>query len=510
MTDAALPDEGWPRSSYLAKIRWSVVAFIRDHGPVSRDRVLTLIVRAGLGGDVKKASSYFDEADGADRILNFLLADVAEITVAPDGTLSVPPDVRQVQARITGDTVQVPSADDLVTRADQARRRAQLRSWLRNRPFENEWKTAIRQWSPEQVTAMAGHISEMGGYFGPPIVRDQDGIVLDGHLRALALDLLGIDPIRHTVTRTFDGDLDRLAWILNAHARPGDKQMYPTTLRDAVVKMVDHGKPQRAGPKRGGWLSMDWPEEIALMLGGDRRDLGDDESPPELGTPRASSAVPEFVTDPVASPPPTPAKTWPMSGMRRTVARVLERHGSMNDEEVAAVLAETGHHCSASQSVSPRFLELRVMGWAEQAPEKRGGHAVHSITAAGLTVLNKPFRPAISNNTPGQSFTGERGLIATRLVSAARAEAFVPRRSLTTGVTDVDRVLRRTMWFSHEGRSWLFLPDTLAEDWSTATAVELSLAEETMLRTAGEDRRNGEAIHEVYEELWRRHSRIPS
>lgn len=518
MSGAPIPVEGWVSTcaSYQASIRRAVVAYIRDHGPVDREVAVSAIIRAGIGGDVKKASPAFDQLDGAIRILNFAVDDIDVLTITDDGRYAVARDVRQFHSACTDSTVDVPSETDLIAERDQARRKQQLRYWLRNRVFRNEWAKEIRPWTDADVLAMALSMRERGGYFGQPIVRDQDGVIIDGHLRHRALELLDIDPARYTVTRVFDGDLDRLTWIINAHHRPADKVPYPPTLREAIVKMVNHNKPRGAGPKATGWAPLSWPDEIPLMLGDDRRDLGDDTfDEPEPEAPEPEAEAPETPVAPAEEVAPAPPAVSKMSKMQRVVARVLERHGAKTYDETAAILKEeTGKKYNPAQSISPRYTELRAAGWAEYAtttigdPLKRMGQIVHTLTAAGRAVLNEPLRPSLSNNTPGQDFKlGERWAAAQRVVNAGRAGSRVSRDELR-GTADADYVLRRTMWFTHDGKCWVLLPDTLAEDWSSASAGLLSSNEEATLREAYErsvDKQRPADLYDAYEALWRTH-----
>ena len=501
MTSAPLPAEGWGRTvSYRMRIVQAVVADIRDHGPFDLDLLLAAIKRAGVGGDVRKASPAGDEHDGALRILNLMVDDLGVIAVV-DGRYSVPADVREVRSSFLGGvTIPVPSENDLIAGRDRARRQTQLRSWLRQRPFQNQWKTEIRHWDDDAQLAMALAIDTLG-YFGPPIVRDQDDVVIDGHLRHLGLEHCGIDPAQHTVTRTFDGDLDRLAWIINAHRRPGEREnwQFPASLKAAIIKLVDHGKPR--GALKDAWAPMSWPDEIGLMLGKDRRDY--EETEPTVAPPRSPIIAPTPVDESPVVPvdhPSAPVLLASPEAMTESILRVadvLDRHGPMNDLEVAKTILEEGGKLKGtpSQTISNRFTEMRRYGWAEHVHDEHGplfrdGHAVHAITDACRLVLNTPWRPApTTTDRPGtvlRNGPSHRLSVIRQLIVFERnnpGDGWMTKAEIDRGREKVAFSLRRIMWFQHlDLHHYVLIPDTCARRWRRMRIRELRHTEFADLR----------------------------
>jgi hypothetical protein len=258
MTDSfTLPVPGWADewASYDMQVIGAVVAFIRDHGPVADERVLSVIRRTGFGGDVRKASPDFDERDGAQRILNLLIFDVDAIVRTPDGLLSVEPGTTSVMSTAKGLKV-VPSADAKAADAAKARHTEQLRRWVFKSPFATDWRDGIRQHDETTVVEMAYRI-EAVGYVGPYIVCDQFGVIIDGHLRYAALRVLGINPDRYTETLTFDNDMHRLAYVIAVHQQG---KHFPADLKNAIVAYINTAA-ARSGEK------VLWPADIPTIVG---------------------------------------------------------------------------------------------------------------------------------------------------------------------------------------------------------------------------------------------------
>lgn len=288
MIDAfTLPVDGWADAwvSYDMSIIGAAVAFIRDHGPVDDDRVLTVIRRAGIGADVRKASPIFDEDDGARRILNLLVADIDEVTRTDDGLLSVPADTTTVVSKASGRSRTVPTAGDRAADAARARHTEHLRRWVYKAPFATDWRDGIRRWNDDDIFDMAERINVIG-YCGPPIVCDQHGVIIDGHLRAAALRLLDVDPDLHTEVRRFDDDLHRLAYVIAVHQQG---KWFPTDLRNAIVSYVNRAA-------RGSKETVSWPDDIATLIGRRRQ------SPPLQRGEEVSAAPPAPPPKPVAKP----------------------------------------------------------------------------------------------------------------------------------------------------------------------------------------------------------------
>jgi hypothetical protein len=258
--DATLPVEGWVQrwASYGFIVR-AVVAEIRDHGPLDASHVLVTIKSAGLGADVGKAAHPFDYNSGAERILNLLTIDVDVIqhAVQTDGVIySVNPDVCSAHSKALDRFIDVPPADTLAAQREHNVRFQQLRRWIAERPFQNVWRDGIRQHSDEAVADMAAQI-ELVGYYGPHIVVDQHGMIINGHLRAAALEKLGQDPTEFTQEIFFPDDTYRLAWIINSHYSEG---RWPADLKKEITRFINHAM-ARSG------IKVEWPADIPLITG---------------------------------------------------------------------------------------------------------------------------------------------------------------------------------------------------------------------------------------------------
>lgn len=254
-----LPVEGWLDrcASYGVTILRSLVVEIRDQGPLTPDQAMMVIRRQGFGADVAKASPTFDLHDGAERILNFFLSDVDVVTQQSDGSLYIAPESTTAHSAAKNLTITVETADMLETERNMAYRRIHLRRWIESKPFQTVWRDGIVKHSEEEVVAMADLISEFGYHTGFPITCDQFGTVLDGRLRLAALAKLDINPEPYMQTVAFANDVERLTWYLAGHCHNGK---WPTTIRDAVVKMVN-GAAKRSG------IKMEWPQDIVMAVG---------------------------------------------------------------------------------------------------------------------------------------------------------------------------------------------------------------------------------------------------
>jgi hypothetical protein len=250
------PVEGWVDAwaSYRLSIRGSLIMDIRDEGPFSVQQVLAAIKRYGIGADVRKASPTFDEDDGAQRILNFLLEDVDVILHAGDDGYFLMPHVTEFHSKLDQKIVTLPTKEARQKIRDDGRRETHLRQWVYTQPFSGIWRDGLRRHSTEEVVALASLIEAMG-YAGMPIIRDQNGVIIDGHLRAQALTLLGRDPEQYTEERFFYSDMHRLAFVIAVHNVGGH---WPADLRKEIVRFVN-----KAATRTG--VKMHWPDDIPMV-----------------------------------------------------------------------------------------------------------------------------------------------------------------------------------------------------------------------------------------------------
>lgn len=292
-----LPVEGWVRAcaSYTTSIVRSVVTALRDDGPLTALQTLGVVKQSGIGADVAKASPDLNAEDGAQRIVNLLTIDIDVIHTEANGLmLSVDSTVTVAQSAITGTLFNLPFADELVIQREASRRQVHLRRWMTTFPFRSAWRNGVRTHTDEEIVALADLISTIG-YVGPPIVRDQDGAVIDGALRIAALTKLGIDADKFTEWITFSSDMERLAWVIAAHYREGRDGNWPKSLREAIVKMVN------ASCRHSG-VKMAWPADIPVVVG--HHDHHTSTKPPRVRQP----AEPLMPIGPSSLPTP---KGWP-------------------------------------------------------------------------------------------------------------------------------------------------------------------------------------------------------
>lgn len=503
MTEPRYPAEGWRDAcaSYSLSIIRATVAAIRDRGPLDVVRACNAIVQAGIGADVKKASPSFDEADGARRILNLLVDDIDAIVVRDDGYY-VHPDVREVvsaglESARPGRSFAVPSAEELTADRARSARAMHLTRWLGDRPFATVWRDHIREHDNEAVLEMAERILAVGYDDSFPIVVDQHNVIMNGHLRALALDLLERPVEPHIQTLHFVNDRQRLAYIINAH------WPMPPKLRDEIVRVVS--LPMKGQGRRGGEGTrrdakgkadnkMRWPDEIAMVVG----DFG----PP---TPIDGPAVRGGRDDEIVAPPAVAVDAEPKelhrpSGNRfRCLRQYL--NGPKTDDEVCAALP------GAKQStVVSTLSQLTKDGYLHFAAKRVAGRQTpRALTDAGRDAARKPWRPKPSKpSEPGMRVSSGARLAAVNHL--LRASTFGAgewvKRDVLHSVAEADKVLRRAMWFRLADRTaYMVVPDTLDEDWTRMRVRRLHSTEEAELNDRPlEDQQ--EFWEALVQELW--------
>lgn len=380
-----LPIEGWVEkwSSYRMSIVRAVVTGIRDNGPLGFVQVKHLITSNAIGGDVRKASPTFDEMDGVQRIINLLVLDIDVITEREDG-LYVDSDVRTCYSALLNQSFDIPSAEDAAQAKDWSLRFTHLRRWILTQPFSfnGAWANGIVVHDDTEVAAAADYIRDYGYHSDRPIVRDQNGLLIDGHLRHAALVKLGMEVGPYTHTLSFANDPQRLAYIVAAHCsfKNGVPQ-WPTRLKDRIVHYIDTAM-SRSGVK------MQWPEDIPVAIS--RLDISEDSLMIPAFTPAESTALSSDVMEPVA-PQGKHHKVFteqmPQKGKQSSIVMIvlLERGQRMTLEEMGVDSRSTSvvyrhenvgwivaHHEDdpTTYSLTPKGVEMARRVWKRDRPDR--------------------------------------------------------------------------------------------------------------------------------------------
>ena len=369
MSESPLPVEGWAQkwTSYRSHIVRAVVALMRDHGPVDAKRVCSEIKRVGTGGDVAKASPDHHVHDGAQRILNLLLTDLEVITVTDDGRYVVDPLVREARSAMFDQTFPVPSADEADEQRARFARETQLRRWVSLHPFQGEWRDGLRVHDEADVIALADEMAAIG-YVGDPIVRDQFGVTINGHLREQALRKLGRDPDRYAQVVHFRSDLHRLAYIYAAHR---NAKGFPPALRKAMEKMIRKG---RARARDQGEIV--WPDDL-------RGIFGDQDTPVESARP-----VQQVIQEPAKHDPsmattvtiPTDTDTGVIGSPASPEDMLILSHyldGALSDHELAVLIGDDYN------KTNPKVSRCVQAGLLTKIGRHSDGSRIMELTAAG-------------------------------------------------------------------------------------------------------------------------------
>jgi len=272
---------GW-QGAWAFVIRPALVA-IRDRGPLSFHEIAAEINRTALHADL---TSGHDKGrnHGADVLARATLEDAAGIvTELPDGRYTMDPSVREFISPFTGRTMALYTADEQAILSAPARAQRPVRLWMESgvyRPHVGRWRNGLpgRGHDAAEAATMAEVIDSIGWAPGARIVKDQHGVVINGHLRVAALGLLGIDPDLdppdgepYVEIRSFANDAARLHFALMENW---------TTLkadtRKAISKHVLGGEPVTPATVKALIVP------LALMAG-----------PTEVSEPEPESAEPE-------------------------------------------------------------------------------------------------------------------------------------------------------------------------------------------------------------------------
>jgi len=232
----SLPVEKWEleQVTYQQLIQ-PVVAFVRDRGPVTAERVQQFISNEAAG-DLNFASPTRNRAEAARLVLNLFSEDI-NVMVLADDIVSVPPDTTTIDSSRFG-LRHIPPADTLAAELKASREKRSLREWVSKDLFATKWRNGIREYDSEEIAWMAEQIQQFG-YVGPKIVRDAElGTIINGGLRAAALISLGMSVDKYSETMSFENDRHRLAYVLASHAIPGSRTRVPISLRNAILREV--------------------------------------------------------------------------------------------------------------------------------------------------------------------------------------------------------------------------------------------------------------------------------
>jgi hypothetical protein len=244
---ASLP-AGW-QGAWAFVIRPALVA-IRDRGPLSFREIAAEINHAALHADLTSGHS-MGRNHGAEILARAVLEDaVGLVTQLPDGRYAMDPTVREFTSPFTGRTMALYTAEEQAVLSAPARAQRPVRHWMESgvyRPHVGRWRNGLpgRGHTPDEAATMAEVIGLIGWQPGARIVKDQHGVVIDGHLRVAALGLLGIDPDvdptdgePYVEIRSFANDAARLHFALIANWTS-----LKADTRKAISKHVLGGEP---------------------------------------------------------------------------------------------------------------------------------------------------------------------------------------------------------------------------------------------------------------------------
>jgi hypothetical protein len=442
-------------------IAGAVIALIRDHGPVGVPTALATIKNVAVGGDVAKASPAVDAIEGARLILNLVLADFPQIQF--DGDRYRLAEFTEGVGAVTGVTIVVPPGDVRAAAQARSNRIFQLRAWVKRRPFANDWRDGIRTRTHDEVDWMIDQLNNVG-YIGPQIVKDQDGVIIDGNLRAAALIRLGQNPDDFSSTRPFLSDMERLGYVIAAHASPGGRADVPVALRDAISSYIGKGN----GMARG--VDFDW-SEIPLVLSNEVT----------IAIQAVEASPTPSVLAGASQPPPVQIGT--------------ESHGclvqlSMGDRTAKEIGEAVGKDRSTMNSrlgEAEKLLRVEKTHTPTGSLLKRDSSQVYSITPLGRAALATTVDFCVKSRK-GEGTRPGRNIAK---VGAPRnyLEAMV---SSPTPIAKPDTIanpgfpFRASLWMHDTIRDidYLFVPDQIDKFWESSTLRELSGLEVESLKAA--------------------------
>jgi len=381
---ASLP-VGW-QGAWAFVIRPALVA-IRDRGPLSFHEIAVEINHTALHADLTSGHS-LGRNHGAEILARAVLEDaVGVVTQLPDGRYTMDPAVREFSSPFTGRTMALYTAEEQAVLSAPARAQRPVRLWMESgvyRPHVGRWRNGLpgRGHDAAEAAEMAEVINLIGWQPGARIVKDQHGVVINGHLRVAALGLLGIDPDvdpadgePYVEIRSFANDAARLHFALMANWTS-----LKSDTRKAISKHVLGGEPVT-------------PATINALI-----------------VPLASMTGPTEVSEPdrpVTEPTPKRATSVPsLTPLNKADFDVLEqvRRAGVHGVTYKQVMVERGiggHNENAGRNARRALGHLAAHGMVVKLAEKRDRSAIfvapEFVGERAEAVRQEPARPEFTN-----------------------------------------------------------------------------------------------------------------
>jgi hypothetical protein len=221
---------GW-EGAWGINVRRALVA-LRDEGPLTLTEVAEVMRRTALHADLTSGHTLGPD-HGALMLAQAILEDAAAVITVDGDRFTIPLGMTSFVSPFSGETLRLLTADEQAAAKAKADAERPLRHWASHDVYDprggpKAWpdgRLPGRRWSPDEVVEMAQIIEGLGWQPGSRIVKDQRDVTIDGHLRADALGLLGIDPAGsdprtgepYVEVRYFNNAAARLLFALTAN-----------------------------------------------------------------------------------------------------------------------------------------------------------------------------------------------------------------------------------------------------------------------------------------------------
>jgi hypothetical protein len=220
---------GWA-GAWGLNVRRVLVA-LRDRGPLTVTEIARVLRFDALHADLTSGHNLGPD-HGARMLAHAILEDAADILITDGDRYSIAADTMTFTSPFDGRTLRLLTADEQADAKAEADAVRPVRRWnsagLAYRRYGGKWadgQLPYRKHDPDDVKAMADAIGALGWLPGSRIVKDQHGVIIEGHLRADSLGLLDIDPDTGTTPlgepyveiRAFNNDAARLLFALTAN-----------------------------------------------------------------------------------------------------------------------------------------------------------------------------------------------------------------------------------------------------------------------------------------------------